>query len=83
MALVGVSLPAFVVAGLLIVVFSDWLHWFPSGGWGELRQIMLPAVALASMPMAYIARLTRVSMLDTLGNDYIRTARAKGLPGRR
>jgi oligopeptide transport system permease protein len=82
LALVGVSLPAFVVAGLLVVVFSDWLHWFPSGGWGELRQIVLPAIALASMPMAYIARLTRVSMLDTLGNDYVRTARAKGLPRR-
>jgi len=80
MALVGVSLPAFVVAGLLIVIFSDWLHWFPGGGWGELRQIALPAVALAMMPMAYIARLTRASMLDALGNDYIRTARAKGLP---
>jgi oligopeptide transport system permease protein len=80
LALVGVSLPAFVVAGLLVVVFSDWLHWFPSGGWGELRQMVLPAIALASMPMAYIARLTRVSMLDTIGNDYVRTARAKGLP---
>ena len=80
MALVGVSLPAFVAAGLLIVIFSDWLHWFPDGGWGELRQMALPALALALMPMAYIARLTRVSMLDTLGNDFIRTARAKGLP---
>lgn len=79
-ALIGVSLPAFVVAGMLIVVFSDWLHWFPAGGWGEFRQLVLPAIALAMMPMAYIARLTRVSMLDTLGNDYVRTARAKGLP---
>jgi oligopeptide transport system permease protein len=65
---------------MLIVVFSDWLHWFPAGGWGEFRQLVLPAIALAMMPMAYIARLTRVSMLDTLGNDYVRTARAKGLP---
>jgi len=80
LALVGVSLPAFVAAGLLIVIFSDWLHWLPGGGWGELRQMVLPALALALMPMAYIARLTRVSMLDTLGNDFIRTARAKGLP---
>ncbi|HEX4055003.1 MAG TPA: ABC transporter permease [Tepidisphaeraceae bacterium] len=81
-ALVGISLPSFVVAGLLIVVFSDWLHWFPSGGWGQFRQMILPAVALALMPMAYIARLTRVSMLDTLGLDFVRTARAKGLPRR-
>jgi oligopeptide transport system permease protein len=79
-ALIGVSLPAFVVAGMLIVLFSDWLHWFPAGGWGEFRQLVLPGVALAAMPMAYIARLTRVCMLDALGNDYVRTARAKGLP---
>jgi oligopeptide transport system permease protein len=78
-SLIGVSLPAFVVAGLLIVVFSDWLHWFPSGGWGTLRHMVLPATALALMPMAYIARLTRVSMLDTLSQDFVRTARAKGL----
>jgi len=80
--LIGVSLPPFVVAGLLIVIFSDSLHWFPSGGWGELRHMVLPAVALSLMPMAYIARLTRVSMLDTLGLDFVRTARAKGLPRR-
>jgi oligopeptide transport system permease protein len=83
LALVGISLPAFVVAGLMIVVISSWLHWFPSGGWGELKQIVLPSVALSLMPMAYIARLTRVSMLDTLGNDFIRTARAKGVPRQR
>jgi oligopeptide transport system permease protein len=81
-ALVGISLPAFVVAGLMIVIFSDWLHWFPSGGWGQFRHMVLPAFALALMPMAYIARLTRVSMLDTLGHDFVRTARAKGLPKR-
>lgn len=81
-ALVGISLPSFVVAGLLIVVFSEWLHWFPSGGWGQFRHMILPAVALALMPMAYIARLTRVSMLDTLGLDFVRTARAKGVPRR-
>jgi oligopeptide transport system permease protein len=79
-ALLGVSVPAFVVAGLLIVLFSQVLHWLPSGGWGTPRQMVLPAVALAVMPMAYIARLTRVSMLDMLGQDYVRTARAKGLP---
>jgi oligopeptide transport system permease protein len=80
--LLGISLPPFVVAGMLIVIFSEWLHWLPSGGWGQLRHMILPAVALSLMPMAYIARLTRVSMLDTLGNDFVRTARAKGLPRR-
>jgi len=78
-ALIGISLPSFVVAGLLLAVFSDRLHWLPSGGWGTLKQLILPGFALATLPMAYIARLTRVAMLDTLGNDYVRTARAKGL----
>jgi len=78
-ALVGISLPGFVAAGLLLVIFCDRLHWFPSGGWGTVREMVLPSIALAMMPLAYIARLTRVSMLDVLGNDYIRTARAKGL----
>jgi len=78
-AMIGISLPPFVVAGMLLSIFSDHLHWLPSGGWGSLQQLILPGFALALMPMAYIARLTRVSMLDTLGNDYVRTARAKGL----
>src|SRR5579862_9410737 len=78
-ALIGISLPSFVVAGLLIAIFTDRLHWLPGGGWGTLRHLILPSVALATLPMAYIARLTRVSMLDTLGHDFIRTARAKGL----
>lgn len=78
-ALAGISLPGFVVAGLLIAVFSDQLGWFPSAGWGGLRHMILPAFALSLMPMAYIARLTRSSMIDVLGADYVRTARAKGL----
>jgi len=76
--LVGVSLPSFVVAGLLLVVFCVFFKWFPIGGWGTLGHMVLPSVALSLLPMAYIARLTRVSMLDTLGADYVRTARAKG-----
>ena len=77
--LVGVSLPGFVVAGLLLAIFSDRLHWFPGGGWGGLWHLTLPAIALSLAPLAYIAQLTRVSMLDVLGEDYVRTARAKGL----
>jgi oligopeptide transport system permease protein len=79
LALVGISVPSFVVAGALLVIFADWLHWFPSGGWGSIRQMILPGVALSLLPMAYIVRLTRASMLDNLGNDFVRTARAKGL----
>jgi oligopeptide transport system permease protein len=78
-ALAGISMPGFVVSGILLVIFSDQLHWLPGGGWGSIRQLILPAIALSLMPLAYIARLTRVSMLDVLGNDYVRTARAKGL----
>jgi oligopeptide transport system permease protein len=78
-ALAGVSIPGFVIAGALLAVFSDRLRWFPAGGWGTFSQMILPAVALSLMPLAYIARLTRVSMIDVLGNDYVRTARAKGL----
>jgi oligopeptide transport system permease protein len=78
-ALVGVSLPGFVVAGVLIAMVSDRLHWLPSGGWGRFSNMVLPAIAVAVMPLAYIARLTRASMIDVLGADYVRTARAKGM----
>lgn len=78
-ALIGVSLPGFVAAAMLFIFFTAKLHWPPVGEWGKMRDLVLPGIALALLPMAYIARLTRVSMLDTLGNDYVRTARAKGL----
>jgi oligopeptide transport system permease protein len=78
-ALVGISLPSFVTAGVLLLAFAVHLRWFPIGGWRNPYELFLPALALSLMPMAYIARLTRVSMIDTLGSDYVRTARAKGL----
>ena len=78
-ALIGISLPSFVTAGVLLLAFSVELRWFPIGGWRNPYELFLPALALSLMPMAYIARLTRVSMIDTLGSDYVRTARAKGL----
>ena len=71
--LIGISVPSFVVASLLLIVFVADLRWFGLGGY------FLPSLALALAPMAYIVRLQRVSMLDTLGADYVRTARAKGL----
>jgi oligopeptide transport system permease protein len=76
--LVGISLPGFVVAGVLAAVFITWLNWFSIGFGDSPMQVVLPAVALSLAPMAYITRLTRVSMLDVLGADYVRTARAKG-----
>ena len=77
--LFGISLPGFVAAALLRIFFAIKLNWFPISEWGTLRAMVLPGIALALLPMAYIARLTRVSMIDTLGSDFVRTARAKGL----
>jgi len=73
--------PSFVVASLLVAVFAVAMRIFPADGWvsGRPLDMVLPAVALSLLPMAYITRLTRVSMIDVLGSDYVRTARAKGL----
>ena len=76
------SIPAFVLGILLMIVFSVELHWLPTGGWGGIKHIIMPAFALAALPAAYIARITRASMLDVMHQDYIRTARAKGLSER-
>ena len=80
LALVGISLPPFVVGTLLLVVFSVWLGWLPVGGWGGVSYLILPAITLSLPFAAYIARLTRFGMIEQLSADYIRTARAKGLP---
>ena len=81
-AMIGISLPSFVIGTVLLLVFSIWLGWFPVAQWGNLRSIALPALALSLPFAAYIARLTRMGMIDALGADYIRTARAKGNPER-
>jgi oligopeptide transport system permease protein len=78
-SLIGISLPSFVAAAVLLLVFAYFTRIFPPGGWGGIQHLVLPSIALSLIPMAYIARLTRVSMLDVLGADYVRTARAKGL----
>jgi oligopeptide transport system permease protein len=73
------SIPGFVLGIFLIILFSVTWHLLPTGGWGSPKQIILPAFALAALPAAYIARITRASILDVSRQDYIRTARAKGL----
>jgi ABC-type dipeptide/oligopeptide/nickel transport system permease component len=78
-ALLAISIPTFVIGPLLILVFALKLNWLPVGGWGSLSCLILPAVTLASPYVAYIARLMRTSMLEVLGLDFVRTARAKGL----
>lgn len=77
--LLGISLPGFVSAAILFALFSAQLQWFPVGSFNSVRDLVLPGVALSLAPMAYIARLTRISMIDVLSADYIRTARAKGV----
>jgi oligopeptide transport system permease protein len=78
-ALLAISLPSFVIGPLLVLIFAINLQILPVGGWGSLKGLILPSVTLAAPYTAYIARLTRASMLEVLTQDYIRTARAKGL----
>ena len=80
LAISGVSLPSYLVASLLILIFSFWLNWFPPALWEGASSMVLPVLTLGVRPLAIIARLTRASMLEALRADYIRTAYGKGLP---
>lgn len=86
LAMTGISVPNFVMAPLLILVFAVYLSWLPAGGLGgsalQFKNMILPVTALALPQIAYIARLTRGSMIEVLHSNFIRTARAKGLPER-
>jgi len=79
LATIGIALPSFVVAGLSIILFVFLVPIFPAAGWGTFRQLVLPAACLGAVYAAEIARIARTGMLDVLSQDYIRTARAKGL----
>lgn len=79
MTMVGISIPTFMTGALLQYIFAVQLQWLPIARWGTLAQTVLPACSVAVLPMAYVARLTRSSLIEVLGQDYIRTARAKGL----
>ena len=81
LATLGIALPNFVLAGVMIILFVFLWPLFPAAGWGSLGQLILPGFCLGAPYAAYIARLTRTGMLDILGQDYIRTAAAKGVPG--
>ncbi len=81
-ALFGVSLPVFWLGLMLMLLFSVYLNWLPAGGYGTPAHLVLPTVALAAFSIAIIARMTRSSLLEVFTQDYIRTARAKGLHGR-
>lgn len=77
-------LPNFVMAPILVIIFTLWLNWLPGGGWngGQWQYVVMPIIALSTSYMASIARITRSSMLEVLHSNFIRTARAKGLPYR-
>jgi len=81
LAMTGISIPVFVVAPLLVLLFAVHLHWLPAGWSGSegIARFLLPAISLALPQIAYIARLTRASMIEVLASDYVRTARAQGL----
>jgi oligopeptide transport system permease protein len=79
LAMLGLSVPNFVLGPILVLIFSFYLYWFPPARWGGISSIVLPVVTLAAIYAAYIARLTRAGMLEVMRSDYIRTARAKGL----
>ncbi|HVE42688.1 MAG TPA: ABC transporter permease [Planctomycetota bacterium] len=87
-ALFGIVLPNFLLGPLLAMVFALWLHWLPVAGWPEdfsieeLLKVILPAITLSGIHIAYVSRLTRAGMLDVLHKDFIRTARSKGLDER-
>ena len=83
MATLGIAVPNFVLASVGIIVFVFALDVLPAAGWGTLWQIVLPALCLGAPFAGYIARLTRTGMLEVLGQDYIRTAYAKGMRGKR
>jgi oligopeptide transport system permease protein len=80
-AMLGISIPNFVLGPILVLIFSLSLYWLPPSRWGGFpsRNLILPVLTLSAVYMAYIARLTRAGMLEVLRSDYIRTARSKGL----
>ena len=79
-SMTGISIPNFVMAPLLILIFAIHLGWLPAGGLGDFRSMILPIIALALPQIAYLARLTRGSMIEVLRSNFIRTAKAQGLP---
>jgi peptide/nickel transport system permease protein len=82
LATLGFAVPNFVIGTWLILLFSVALHWLPTGGWGQPQHFIMPTLVYAASPMALVARYTRVNMLEALRADYVRTARAKGVPDR-
>ena len=83
LSMIGICMPSFLLGPLLVLIFGIWLDWLPISGWGNSAgDKILPSITLGAMYAGYIARLSRSGMLEVLSADYLRTARAKGLPER-
>jgi peptide/nickel transport system permease protein len=81
-ATLGMTVPSFVIATMLVFFFAVQLGWLPTGGWGEPKHAIMPVIAYALGPMAIVARTTRTNTLEVIRSDYVRLARARGLPSR-
>jgi peptide/nickel transport system permease protein len=81
-ATLGMTLPSFVIGASLVFVFAVQLGWLPTGGWGEPKHLVMPVIAYALGPMAIVARTTRTNLLEVIRADYVRMARARGVPRR-
>lgn len=79
LAIIGISVPSFIMGTIFIQFIARNVSWIPIGGWGTWQHTILPTLALSMMPLAYMARLMRSSMLEVLGQDYIKTAKSKGI----
>lgn len=79
LAIIGISVPNFIIATLLQLLLASKLRWLPVSGWGSFKYTILPSIALSFSTLSIISRMMRTSMLDVIGQDYIKTAKAKGL----
>jgi predicted ribosomally synthesized peptide with SipW-like signal peptide len=82
-ATLGMTVPSFVIGPSLVLLFAVGLGWLPTGGWGEPKHLIMPVIAYALGPIAVVARTTRTNLLEVIRADYVRLARARGLPRRR
>ena len=81
-ATLGMAVPSYVIGSVLVILVAVQLKWLPTGGWGEPKHLIMPVIAFSLGPMAIVARMTRVNLLETLSAEHVRLARARGIPTR-
>ena len=81
-ATLGMAVPSYVIGSILVIIVAVQLQWLPTGGWGEPKHLIMPVIAFSLGPMAIVARMTRVNLLETLSAEHVRLARARGIPTR-